>query len=51
MRDFLTFNRSFGSKRGDPYFVENADFNKDGKIDEADEVIAEEECVLNTAGK
>lgn len=42
--DWVTFNRSFGSNQGESNFRENADVNKDGKIDASDQTIADEKC-------
>jgi len=48
--DWLAFNRSLGAKQGEPNFRENADFNKDGKIDARDETIANETCESQWTG-
>ena len=45
LNDWLAFNASFDSNKGEQRFRENADFNKDGKIDNADQEIANTKCL------
>ncbi|MCH7754163.1 fibronectin type III domain-containing protein [candidate division KSB1 bacterium] len=50
LNDWLAFNASFDSNKGEQRFRENADFNKDGKIDNADQEIANTKCLNPWSG-
>ncbi len=50
LNDWLAFNASLDSNRGEQRFRENADFNKDGKIDHADQEIANTKCLNPWSG-
>ena len=50
LNDWLAFNASLDSKEGEPRFRKNADFNKDGKIDNVDQEIANTTCMNPWSG-